>query len=245
MRGWILSLVIHAAAVLTTLVAWQSSASSDAPQVNVVPVEIMTLADVSNVSAQSSPQEEEEALPEEATPEPPVEETRPAEQAPQQRRQTQSSLVLADLQPDLLGDLRREKTSPRRNEGAAADGGGDRTGLGTRELAALRDRLASLTRAHLLRNRCWRAPADMPNPERLIVQVRFRLDAQGRVSGRPQVVSPTSVMGDPEMRVAVDRAVAAVLRCDPFPFPDDPIAADHYDIWRDMEFNFDPRQMTG
>jgi hypothetical protein len=43
------------------------------------------------------------------------------------------------------------------------------------------------------------------------------------------------------MRVAVESALRAIRTCDPYPFADDPIVGEHYQLWREMEYTFRPR----
>lgn len=245
--GWIFSLVGHALAVLLTLISWPVSAANKIDVGNVVPIEIVTLAPVTSVAPIASDEPEQQAV-QEAAPEPQETAPEPVPEPTPAPRPNQPSLndFLSDVS-SLLQDKQKDKAKarPRQTEGERGERPRARAGLGQAEAAALNDRLIALMRAHMRRNRCWRAPADLPNPERLIVTVRMRLDARGHLSGEPQLVSPTSTFGDPPMRAAADAALRAVRECDPFPFADDPVAADHYDVWRDMEFIFDPSQLSG
>jgi hypothetical protein len=243
--GWILSFAGHGLAVILTLIAWPVSAARDLNRGEIVPVEIITLAATTNVAPIST--EEEEADAEDAALEPPEPEPAPAPvPTPPQPRERPLQDFLAEVQTSLLKDKQREKgkARPRQTEGARGERARARAGLGEAEAAALNDRLIALMRSHMRRNRCWRAPADLPNPERLIVSVRVRLDARGRLSGDPQLVSPTTTFGDPPMRAAADAAIRAILACDPYPFADDAVAAEHYDVWRDMVFDFDPSELA-
>src|SRR5690606_22816261 len=130
-------------------------------------------------------------------------------------------------------------TRPRPTNGETADRTQEGAGLGTAEVAALEDRARALARAHL--RRCWRMPADLPDPDRLVVTVAFDINRNGTLNGRPRVLSPRNSTFDPAMRAAVDAAVRAVQTCDPYPFPDDPVVGEHYDVWRQTEFTFRPR----
>lgn len=240
MRGWVLSAGAHVAAAALTLLAWPLSAReaiTDGGQV--VPIDVVDISELSNVRATAPPQPEEtEAAPEDL-PEMPQqqEETAPAERA----ERPSPSLDLASLQRELLRNRAKEKNrSPPRAEGAPGAELRARAGAGTANTAALEDRLRALIRAHLSRNQCWRAPVDQPDFERLIVTIRFQVDARGAVRGTPQVTAPRSTIGDPIMRAAVNNARNAILACSPFPFPEDPAVAEHYDLWRDMEYTFRP-----
>jgi hypothetical protein len=76
---------------------------------------------------------------------------------------------------------------------------------------------------------------------RVVVVVEFRLREDGSLRGRPRVVSPTNYRFDESTRDAVNSALAAVRACSPYPFASDPIAADHYDMWREQRYHFSAR----
>jgi hypothetical protein len=83
-------------------------------------------------------------------------------------------------------------------------------------------------------------PIDLPDPERLVVTVEFDLNRNGTLNGQPRVTNPRNYTFDPYMRVAAENALRAVRQCDPFPFADDPVLRDHYELWREPEVTFDP-----
>jgi hypothetical protein len=82
----------------------------------------------------------------------------------------------------------------------------------------------------------------MPEPERLVVVVSFRLNRDGSVNGQPRVVRPTNTTFDPVMAEAVRRAVSAVQVCDQrnnfARLTTDPLVGEHYELWRDNEVEF-------
>jgi hypothetical protein len=236
--GWVVSLIGHVGFVLMTLLAWEARSTLTPEVGSVVPVEIVDVAAESNVRALAENVPEEEAAPEaqdetvQSEPEPAP---APAAAPPQQRRQQNDEFDLAAIAG--LIDRQREP-GRRRQEGERADRTQQGAGLGTAEVAALEDRGAALVRAHL--RRCWRMPVDLPDPERLVVRVEFDLNRNGTLNGQPRVVSPSNYTFDPPMRTAVEAAVRAVRQCDPYPFPDDPIVGDHYEVWRTQIYTFRP-----
>jgi outer membrane biosynthesis protein TonB len=235
--GWVVSFIGHVGFVLMTMLAWEAR-STLTPEVGaVVPVEIVDVAAESNVRALAEDVPEEEVAPEEqetaeAEPEPAPE---PAPAPPQQRRQQNDEFDLAAIAG--LIDRQRDP-GRRRQEGERADRSQQGAGLGTAEVAALEDRARALARAHL--RRCWRMPIDLPEPDRLVVTVEFDINRNGTLNGQPRVVSPRNYTFDPAMRTAVEAALRAVRVCDPYPFPDDPVVGEHYEIWRETEFTFRP-----
>jgi outer membrane biosynthesis protein TonB len=98
--------------------------------------------------------------------------------------------------------------------------------LSQSELDALRSRLMSL----------WNPPVGIQNPEEFIIRIRIRLDKGGKLSAPPIVLSSGS---GPLYNSARDSAVRAVFQGQPFTM----LKPDHYEIWKDIEVNFDPRDM--
>lgn len=237
--GWIVSVIGHVGFVLMTLLAWEAR-STLSPEVGaVVPVEIVDVAAESNVRALAEDVPEEEVSPEEqemAEAEPELAEAAP--QPAQERRQRNDEFDLAAIAG--LIDRSRE-TGRRRQEGERADRNQQGAGLGTAEVAAIEDRARALIRAHILRNDCWRMPIDLPEPDRLVVTIRFDVNRNGTLNGQPRVVSPRNYTFDPHMRRAVDEALRAIRLCDPYPLADDPVVGEHYELWREMEYTFRPR----
>jgi outer membrane biosynthesis protein TonB len=98
--------------------------------------------------------------------------------------------------------------------------------LSLSELDALRARLAQL----------WSPPAGASKPDELVVVIRMLLKPDGTLAAPPGVVAH----GNTPMAIAArDSAVRAVLRGQPF----DMLRPEHYDLWKDIEITFDPRDM--
>jgi len=235
--GLILSAVGHIGAVLMTLYAWRAAPEDIAASGIVVPIEIVTVAPVSNVRAlappvdDEAPEEAEEAAPEtppEAAPSPTPTPTPP----PREERERFDLAAIARMAD------RAKQPGRERVEGAPSDRTQRGAGLGSADVARIEDRITALTRSHL--QRCWRMPADLPEPDRLVVTVSFEVDRNGALRGQPRVVSPSNYTFDPPMRVAAEAALRAVRACDPYPYPNDPVVGEHYDLWRAGEFRFIP-----
>jgi hypothetical protein len=237
--GVAVSVIGHVGAVMMTMLAWQARTVIVPSSGAVVPVEIVDVAPESNVRALAIPTpEEEEATPEEQEPTEaeatPTPTSAPTPTRPQQRRE---EFNLDDIAAGLIN---REKQNNRpRSQGEASTRNQEGAGLGTAEVAALEDRARALARAHL--RRCWRMPVDLPDPDRLVVTVEFDINRNGTLNGQPRVISPRNYTFDAPMRSAVEAALRAVRQCDPYPFPDDPVVGEHYDVWRRTEFTFRPR----
>lgn len=238
--GWLVSLIGHIGAVMMTMLAWEARSTLMPEISSVVPVEIVDVAVESNVRALAEEMPEEEVA--DAEQEPVEAETEPAPApAPAPPRPRERSAE--EEQRDLLAGLTNREREPtrRRTEGQRAERTQQGAGLGTEEVAAIEDRLRALARAHIVRHNCWRMPIDLPEPDRLVVTIQFDVNRNGTLNGQPRVVSPRNYTFDPHMRTAVDLALRAIRLCDPYPFADDPIVGEHYELWREMEYTFRPR----
>jgi len=233
--GVIVSIIGHVGAVLMTLLVWETRDVIVPMSGSVVPVEIVDIAAESNVRALAEDVPDDEVSP--AEQEPTEAEERPAPAPTPAPRQPQRS---DDFDLDSVAGLINREREPgrRQNDGQRADRTQQGAGLGTAEVAAIEDRVRALARAHM--RRCWRMPVDLPDPDRLVVTVQFEINRNGTLNGQPRVLSPRNYTFDPAMRTAVEAALRAVRVCDPYPFPDDPVVGEHYDLWRETEFTFRP-----
>jgi outer membrane biosynthesis protein TonB len=94
------------------------------------------------------------------------------------------------------------------------------------ELDALRARLAQL----------WSPPAGARNPDELVVVVLVKFKPDGTLAAQPKVVSSGS---SPLSVAARESAVRALFRGQPFNM----LKPEHYEQWKEIEINFDPRDM--
>jgi colicin import membrane protein len=102
-------------------------------------------------------------------------------------------------------------------------------------------RSATLTQSEIdaLRARiqqCWNPPAGLADARDLVVVVRIRFNQDGSLSADPTLSNSGS---HPTFQVAAESALRAVRRCAPYSFM--PVAK--YDVWKDVEVTFDPRDM--
>lgn len=235
--GWVISAIGHVGFVILTMLAWETRSAPQLAAGAVVPVEIVDVALESNVRALAEDLPDEEVSPTEETPSEAEPEPAPTPApTPPRPRQNNDSFDLSAV----AGLLDKQREPGReRNEGQRADRTQQGAGLGTAEVAAMEDRVRALMQRAM--QRCWRMPIDQADPERLIVTLEFELDRNGNLRGPPRVVSPNNYTFDPQMRVAVDAARNAILTCDPYPFPTDPVVGEHYDTWSRLRFVFRPR----
>ncbi len=82
---------------------------------------------------------------------------------------------------------------------------------------------------------CWDGVADQPDPERLNVSMRAELDAEGNLIDIKLVRPSRAPIGDRSMSLAVERALRAVRKCQPYRLP-----RDDYEIWKIANINLGP-----
>jgi colicin import membrane protein len=98
--------------------------------------------------------------------------------------------------------------------------------LSLSELDALRQRLAQL----------WSIPAGAKDPQELVVQIRIKLKPDGTLAAPPMVLTS----GRSALFVAArDSAIRALFRGQPY----DMLRPENYELWKDVEITFDPRDM--
>ena len=101
--------------------------------------------------------------------------------------------------------------------------------LSQSELDALRAKLISL----------WNPPAAVSaHPDLYVVTIRIRLARNHRLVGQPEVLTG----GDgPLFEATRDSAVRALLQAQPY----DMLSLTTYDQWKEIDINFDPREVFG
>jgi len=90
--------------------------------------------------------------------------------------------------------------------------------------------------------RCWRAPLDAPHPEKLVVRVRLRLSPDGNLQGAPEVINQAQIdrSGDPFWKAAASSARRAVIKCQPYKLP-----LEKYTNWKQTIMRFSAVEMMG
>jgi colicin import membrane protein len=100
--------------------------------------------------------------------------------------------------------------------------------LSQSEIDALRRRLSE----------CWSPPVGAANAPNLKVIFRVLFQRDGSVAGDPALVAGTASPYGPAMAESAKRAI---LTCQPFKM----LRPENYDVWKDIEITFDPREMFG
>lgn len=100
--------------------------------------------------------------------------------------------------------------------------------LSQSEIDALRARLRE----------CWNPPVGVANAGNTSVVFRVLFKRDGGIAGAPSLVQVMGA-GSEQGPVLVESARRALLQCQPYKM----LKPEHYDMWKDMEITFDPRDM--
>jgi outer membrane biosynthesis protein TonB len=98
--------------------------------------------------------------------------------------------------------------------------------LSVSEIEALRQRLMQL----------WNPPAGVANPQELLVTVRIRLGRDRKLVGQPQVLNSGASSAFEAARTS---AIRALYEGQPY----DMLKPENYELWKEMDITFDPREM--
>jgi hypothetical protein len=217
---------------------------------HVVPVDLVTIADTTNVAAQAPPTPpapEKMDMPTpvvEAPPEPQMQDVEPAPEPPVPKFDIQkekpppvdkpvetkksaavdfNALLNKLTTPDK--PMKNAKAGPRVIQGI---------GAGNLMTADIADALKSQI------YRCWSPPTGAPDARDLVVDFDLSLNPDGTV-GQLQMTPGTAAQaaGSGYTRAASEAASRAIYQCQPYRLP-----PDRYNLWRQINpLRFDPRQM--
>ncbi len=263
--GLPISLVLHGGLIAAGLMVLPSPKLTAFDTPDIVPVELITLAETSNIRANepkpeeikpddpepliTPPKNEPEPEPEpEAIAVPPTPDPKPepkpvkVETTPKPKPRTQANPRKKRKPKAPVFDLARlesklAKSAPKE----AADHNEDqRARAAFGEGNDMTANEIDLLRAQMYR--CWRAPLDAPYPEKLKVTIRAHLNPDGSLSAAPEVMNRAQInrSGDPFWQAAADNARRAVLKCQPYKLP-----PDKYAQWRETIMHFSAVDVLG
>ncbi|MHA1108614.1 MAG: cell envelope integrity protein TolA [Alphaproteobacteria bacterium] len=89
---------------------------------------------------------------------------------------------------------------------------------------------------------CWNIPGGAKDVAEMTIEIRIRLNPDGALGGAPLVGDARRMQTDPVFRTVAESAIRALRdpRCAPLQLP-----YAHYDLWKDITLNFDPRKALG
>lgn len=246
--GVVASTAFHALIFAATLFTFHRS--FDTPdEVHMVPVDLVTVADKSNVQAMAppveKPQEQKLDIPTPVAEPPPVPQMQDVEPAPEPPvpkfdvqkdkpppvdKPVEKPDTKKNAQQDFAALLNKLTTPDKPVKNAKA---GPRViqqvGIGNGMTADLADALKSQI------YRCWSPPTGAPDARDLVVDFDLRLNPDGTVGG----LQLKTLGGNAYTRAAAEAASRAIYQCQPYRLPQD-----RYSLWREISpLRFDPRQM--
>lgn len=259
--GLIGAAALHLAVIVVTLFSWEHRLDIAQESPPVVPVDLVTIAQKTNIAPTviRQPKIEPEHIDTPPPPEltaqaPPLPQpapTPPPPPAPQPKSELapdvkptpapkakpappqKKELSLADI---LNNATKAPAARPQQQNGRTASVAHRGFGQQDANTMDLRDALRNAI------EQCWSPPAGAPHPEQLIVSFHLMLNPDGTVAGSPQLTaeSQAAAAGNPFMRAAADAARRAIFVCAPYKLPPDRFAD-----WRDSVVQFDPRDLAG
>ncbi len=265
-RSIIVSGALHVGIIAAATIAWPHALAFPADETPPnIPVDLVTIADVSNVAPTVQEQQKVETPPDEpappqpaaAPPPPPEAEVAPpppdktptpkpkeaeqnavppAKPALPRRRPQAPQRFDVDTVLALLDKRTPKPVAPPPNAKPA-----EQTIKGLGDQSALSLDLKDALLAQM--RECWNVPVGAPNPEQLIVQVRVFLTQDGSLAQPPQLEPATRAAAATNgyMRTAAEAALRAVNVCEPYKR----LPPDKYDAWREIVMTFDPSKMIG
>jgi type IV secretory pathway VirB10-like protein len=234
------SLVLHVGIIAVMFFTWTHKLDIVDQAPPVVPVDLVTLADKTNITPMVTQEPKPPQVMEQPTPpplpvilQPPKFEVAPAAKpVPVQKPAPKQETF----------DINNVQAMLDKRQAAAAKNAkvGSRNIKGIGDQSAMTADLRAMLQSEIYR--CWSPPVGAPHPEKLIVSYELFLNRDGSVAQPPQLTADSSsaATSDPYMRAAAEAARRAIYTCAPYKLP-----ADRYNQWHDVTFVFDPRDMVG
>jgi len=248
--GVVLAAAFHILIFSAALLTFQRN--FDTPEdSNVVPVDLVTIADVTNVAAQAPPAPEQQMekmdIPvpaNEPPPDPVMQEVEPAPEPPMPKFEIQKDVKKPVEKPappkknpaQDFAALLNKLTAPEKPVKNAKPAERAIQGIGSGN--AMTANIADALKSQIYR--CWSPPMGAPDARDLVVDYALRLNQDGTVATL-QLTPGTQVMAasNAYTRAAAEAASRAIYQCQPYRLP-----ADRYNVWREINpLRFDPRQM--
>ena len=261
--GVVGSIVFHGLIVAAALFSFRDF---HAPvETHMVPVDLVTIADTTNVAAQAPPappEPEKLDIPTpvvEPPPEPQMAEPAPApdvkmpdfdvakpepkpapkpEPKPEPKPKPPEKPTVSKAQrqqQDFAALLNKLTAAPKRPPNAKTS---DRLVQGVGSGNAMTANLADALQSQIYR--CWSPPVGAPNADDLIVEYDLRLNPDGTVAALSLLRgSAAAASSNSYTRAAAEAASRAIYQCAPYRLP-----AKDYPVWREINpLHFDPRQL--
>lgn len=233
------SLAAHVGVVVAGVLTWQEqvSAPEEATPMIVIPLELMTIGDVTDIAPivdaktvdEAASAEEAEPIYAAAAAPPPEEDTvnlndavtppkkeeavkKPeAAPAPAKKKDEDLNSFLDSMLTDVKKDKPKATPAPA-GRTATTETGAPRMGAG--EMRKTQVTVTEYIRAQLVNNRCWTDHSDMADAARLKTTIRVWFGRDGKFSKDPELREPTrEPFNDPPMQVFIQHARTALSKC--------------------------------
>lgn len=263
--GLPISLALHFCIIAAALFSWPHKLDIATEPMPVVPVELVTLADKTNITAMHAEEPKEPDTPQsEPQPAPAPQPQETAEAAPkppdvkaQPRPKTPAPTPAPPApvpQPNVNAQPRPTPPKPKdtfnldnisallNKQKTKSNWKGGKLGPQNLKGYGMQDAMTADLRTLLQSEiyKCWNPPVGAPHPESLIVQYRLHLNRDGTISRPPELADTALPPNNTYMRAAIESARRAIYICAPYKLP-----ANRYNQWQDILFVFDPRAMMG
>jgi len=228
------SLVLHGLAIASIFLVFNSSFAPP-QESHAVPVELVQIEKVTNISAAPPPPPppQDEPIKRDLSPlEPPPVPQIDAEPAPDLQPPKIEIEKDKPKPPDTRQDISSlldQLTKPQKTAKNARTPASQSVGSVNRMSATLIDLFVSQIRE------CWHPIAGGPNPADQVVNFDLRLNPNGTIAA----IETLTVSSNPYTAAAVAAATRAIYQCQPYHLP-----PESYSQWREINpLRFDPRQM--
>lgn len=259
--GWPISLFLHAFFATVGMIAFSNIAELDSEK-NVIPVELVTLADITNVKAAIK------AAPDISPTETPMTIETPMRNATDEGDSQARSVEtfrqdaidptpdgddIIEPEPDPVPkfdldqmaalvnrtrdteEIKDQQIAPQSQDIHYSYSDQNQVGIGEGTALTV-DETVALQQAM---RECWDEPVAAPNPEELAVRVRIQLRKDGHVTNVDSLDRRIiELSNDPFLRAAENEALSAVQECAPYDF----LPLKKYANWREIIYTFKPRK---
>jgi hypothetical protein len=199
--------------------------------------------EVETAQEAAPPEQEDDVLPDfEAEDEPDEEEVpeEPREEQPETLNPKQNASPMDDFLKSAESTFQSERQTKKKTQPPKQEKPEPREEAPARETrSGAGERTANTVRIEqLLFNQilpCWNGVSDQPDPGRLNVTMKAKLDIEGNVIDLKLERPSRAPIGDRPMQLAIERAQLAVRKCQPYRLPED-----EYDLWDDATINLGP-----
>ena len=262
--------MLHGLVIAATFFTWQHSLEIADQSPPVVPVDLVTIAEKTNIAPEVKvqpkidakldmqtpplqnlpppkievpPQQKAEVAPpppDQAPSEPQVK-AEPAPAVPQMRPKPPAPEKKQPAKFDVNSVLALLNKQQAQSAASARGKAGPQTHRGVGAETAMTMDLVDALRNQIAQ--CWSPPVGSPNASDLVVDFDLFLNPDGSVAQPPQLTgsSAARVAVNPYTRAAAEAARRAIYECAPYKLP-----GNRYAQWREINpFHFDPRQMMG